>query len=340
MQRSTERGRLASPAVGSPAPPRRSVPVPRGWLTQYVVGGAVVIGLMIGGLIATYNAVGHLADAIRGASVATCAGAPATGCRAVYPATILEVQHGDSTRLVLRTSFLADTARTDECFGSDCRDAVQLRRSDGKELQLGQHVTINAGKGRIYTVSANGSTWRTYDNPGIAWLDAASSLTWTLYLDAFAISWLAAYLFLVLRFGVVRIAARTLRRHVTMLTVVAAIGSVLSFVVFAQDGPRWVVLLAAGLLIAAGAGLLVRRHPETRQPEFVAHNRWQSAYERALSDAFYVLCAFALSLGLAVAFLFAHDDGNMVAALISALIGIGVTAFIEYRLHRQLNKPA
>lgn len=150
--------------------PARSTAAPTGWVSQYILGLAVVIASLVGGMIATDHTLGQLAGDLRAAHVASCTGARSPGCRANYPATVTSV-HSGSNLLVLSTRFRADTAKTDYCLDGGCSDKVGLRSSGLSKLRVGQHVTINAANGRIYTVAANDSSWSTYDDPGIAALD-------------------------------------------------------------------------------------------------------------------------------------------------------------------------
>lgn len=318
----------------------RAVPVPRGWVPQFLVGTAVLLALLIGGLIATDHAVGKLVGDLRAGALSGCTGRAAADCRATYPATVVGVRHGDTTRVALATDFLADTAQDDQCFGTKCFDTVRLRDSDGGDLQKGDQATINAGKGRIYSITAtDGTTWSTYDSPEISLLNTASSLIWTLYLDAFAVSWLAAYLFMVLALRVWRITATTFRRGLNIVTITATLGSIITFVAYVLGGVQSFVLLAVGLLLSAGAGALARRHPETQvsSAKFVPNSHWRKAMQRGLTDGFYLLAAFPLPLGLAVAFLLAHDEGMSVGPFIAAAVGIAAAAFLVSRMRRKLN---
>lgn len=317
--------------------PPKAVPVPRGWVPQYLIGSVIVIGLFIGGLFATDHAVGKLVDDLRAAALPSCTGTASPGCRASYPAAVTGVKHGDSTRVDLATSFLADTSARDECFGRRCLDTVRLRSSDGGSLGAGDQVTIAAGHGRILTITAYGETWSTFDDPSISLLNTASSMIWTLYLDAFAVTWLAGYVFMTLSFRVWRIAGSAFRRGLNVVTIASVLGSILTFIAFAFNGARLFVILAAGLLISAGAGALARRHPETRPgPNFVGGKHWRTAMERALIDGCYVLAAFPLPLGLAVAFLLAHDDGLSVGPFIAAIVGVAGAVVIVWRLRRKV----
>lgn len=316
----------------------RSSPVPKGWVSQYILGLAVVIACLVGGMIATDHTLGQLAGDLRAANVASCTGAGSPGCRADYPATVTSV-HSDSNLLVLSTSFRAETAQTDECLGSDCSDTVGLRSSGLSELRAGQRVTINAAKGRIYTVAANDSSWPTYDYPGVSALDHTANFIAAVYLDAFGVAWLVAYVFLTLRYRTWHVVSTTVRRSLSMATAIAIVGSIVSFVAFGLGGPQRLILLATGLLILGGAGLLSRRHPEARQPAgFTASIRWRSAYNRAGKDAIYVLCALPMVIFVNVALRLAHDDGTIIGPVIAGLIGVAITAFIEWRVHRSLHR--
>lgn len=316
----------------------RSSSVPKGWVSQYILGLAVVIACLAGGMIATDHSLGQLAGDLRAADLTSCTGAASPGCRADYPATVTSV-HSDSNLLVIGTSFLAETAQTDECFGSHCIDAVGLRNSGLSELRVGQHVTINAGKGRIYTVTANDSSWPTYDSPSISALGHTANFIAAVYLDAFGAAWLVAYVFLTLRYRTWRAVSTAVRRSLTGATAVAIAGSIVSFAAFGLGGPQSLILLATGLLILGGSGLLSRRHPEARQPgEFTVSIRWRSAYDRAGADAIYVLGALPMVILVNVALRLAHDDGTVAGPVIAGLIGISSTAFIEWRVHRSLHR--
>jgi hypothetical protein len=240
--------------------------------------------------------------------------------------------------LVLRTSFLADTAQTDQCFGSDCSDTVGLRSADLSELYVGQRVTINAANGRIYTVAAGDSSWPTYDAPSISALDHTADFLASVYLDAFGVAWLVAYVFLTLRYRVWRVVSTRVRRSLSGATAIAIAGSIVSFAAFGLGGPQSLILLATGLLILGGAGLLSRRHPEIQQPAgFTASTQWRSAYNRAGADAIYVLCALPMVIFVSVALQLAHD-GTIIGSVIAVLIGITITAFVEWRVHRSLHR--
>lgn len=316
----------------------QSSPAPKGWVSQYILGLVVVIFCFVGGMIVTDHTLGQLAGDLRAANVASCTGAGSPGCRADYPATVTSV-HSDTNLLVLSTSFRADTARADECFGSDCSDTVGLRRSGLNELRVGQRVRINAAKGRIYTIAANGSILPTYDYPGVSALDHTADFIAAVYLDAFAIAWLLAYVFLTLRYRVWRVVSTTVRRSLRVAAAIAVVGSVVSFVAFGLGGPQSLILLATGLLILGGAGLLSRRHPEARQSAgFTANIQWRPAYNRAGADAIYVLCALPMVLFVNVALRLAHDDGMIIGPVIAGLIGIAITALIEWRVHRSLHR--
>lgn len=316
----------------------QSSPAPKGWVSQYILGLVIVIFCLVGGMIVTEHTLGQLAGDLRAANVASCTGAGSPGCRADYPATVSSV-HSDANLLVLSTSFRADTAQTDECFGSDCSDTVGLRSSGLSELRVGQRVTINAANGRIYTIAANNSSWPTYDYPGVTALDHTANFIAAVYLDAFGVAWLVAYVFLTLRYRTWRVVSTTMRRGLSVATAIAIVGSVVSFAAFGLGGPQGLVLLATGLLILGGAGLLSRRHPEARQPAgFTANIQWRSAYNRAGTDAIYVLCALPMVLFVNVALRLAHDEGTIIGPVIAGLIGIAITAFIEWRVHRSLHR--
>jgi hypothetical protein len=316
----------------------RSAPVPRGWVAGYLLGSLVVIGFVVGGLIATDHAVGQLADDIRAANVSSCAGSPQPQCRADYAGVLTDVFHGsDSTDVLIRTRFLATTDPNADCLDNECSDEVKVRTGDGKQLRRLQHVTISAGAGRVYMISVDGDSIRTFDNPSISVLNTASSLTWALWILAFGISWLTAYLFMTLGFRLWHVTSTTVRRGVNIVTLASLIGSLATFLAFAFGGAQALVVLAAGLLITAGAGALARHHPEFQQPvaEFVPDAHWRSAVNRSVLTACYVIFAIPLPLGIAVAFLLAHDNGGWVSPLLAALIGVALTVLIFWRVQRR-----
>jgi hypothetical protein len=319
----------------------RTAPVPRGWVAKYLLGTAVLVGLFIGALISSDRAVGQLVADIRAANVASCASTPQPQCRADYPAVLTDVtEHSDSTEVLIRTRFLATTDPTDECFDHECSDEVHVRTSDGHRIHGGQHATISAGNGRIFTIRTDTTSVRTYDDPSISALNSAANLTWTLYLDGFAATWLVAYLFLTLNMRLWRVTATAIRRGLNFVSVASLLGSIVTFIGYAYGGPQPLIVIAVGLLISAAAASFARRHPETQQPvaEFVADKHWTAAVNRSLLASLYVLGGFPLPLFVAVALGLAHDKASWVSPLIATLIGVVLAAFIVWRIHRRVRR--
>ena len=319
--------------------PRRAA-VPVGWFAQYVIGSAIVIGLFVGGLITTMHTVGNLADEVRAATVASCGAQVDAGCRADYGAEVLDVHHGsNSTRMSLRTSFLSDTNADDQCFGQHCLDVVRLRSGDGTTLTQGSRVTIDAGARRIYQVRSAATVWPTYDNPSLSLLSTSAGLVWALYLDAFAVSWLVAYIFMTLAARIGRVTVATIRRGLNIVTVISAVGSIITFVAFANGAARGLVLLGTGLLLTASAGAIARRHPAVQHEiDFQPNQHWRAAANRSVVAAVYVLVAFPLPIAVSVALLLLHDDATFLGPVIAILIGAAGAAVLVYRTHRSLTK--
>jgi hypothetical protein len=326
--------------VTKPAPATRSVPT--GWLAKYLLGSAVVLIVFVGGLISTTHAAGNLADEIRLANLGSCGATRDSSCLADHPATILAVQHGSpSTRAVVHTSVLAVGDAGNECFRSDCRDVVRLRSADGASLHVGQQLTIRVGKGRIIRLQTGTAMLPTFDNPSISAFSTASTLVWTLYLDAFAVAWLTAYLFLTLDVRPWRIAIGSVRRMLNITGILGFLGAAVTLLALAFHGSAILLGLAIGLLLTSLAALAARGHPEVRDPlEFQGQRGWAVPLRRSVARAIIVLVVFPLPLCVAVSLLLLHDSPSLVKPIIAIAIGIVGAAVLLYFTLRSMRKKA
>jgi hypothetical protein len=324
--------------------------LPPGFVLRYIIGAVIVAGGLIASSIATGHVLATLVSTAKG--IPACGAAPGPNCLADYPATVEQKQQSsDSSNvtLVLHTSFLSDTNDSDECFGTACVDLVPISNSASGQLYPPENVRIRAGDGRVVSIlTANGSI-TTQDAPGVAVLDTVADLVGVLYLFALTALFAGGYVVLAISTNLWRIHPIRWLRAVTAAQVLFGVVSVALLIGFAVGGPVGLVILGVVALAGFISSHVARRHVTRASRPYAAMTTsgptpgelaFANRHWGSLIAALYLLAAFPVPIGIDVTLRLIHDGYNTAGALIPAVIGVALGAFLVFKVDQSMRRSS